>query len=834
MLGCSLIAASGARADPPVLPGLQPDGSTLLHNQWPIRPAGRQVELGDFPLSLAVDPSGRYAAVLHSGHGGHEIRIVDLAEGVAGEPVPVHEAFIGLAFSADGRTLVCSGASDGVLHRFGFSAGRLTPMKDVRVVPPDDPGVVAGVALGPDSRSAAVGVLFSSEIVRLDLASGRLAWRTSVAGPGDAAASGSERIFPYSPDDPDSARHLVNTPNPLSLAWDARRGRIYASLWGGSSVAVIGADDGRLLARWRAGLHPNELLLSPDGGRLFVSNGGLNTVTVLDAESGAQLEQIRSSLAPGDRPGSTPDSLALSSDGGVLFVANADNNNVAVFDVSSPGKGRSLGFIPAGWFPSCVRLVPDGKRLLVLNARGIRPRSNSGGSARAFDYIGDLYRGSLEIVDLPRGDAFDRAMLVWTRTAGLCRPSPAPVPSEPGNPIPAAVGMESPIRHVIYVIKENRTYDQVFGDVAAGNGDARLCLFPEEVTPNLHAIARQFVLLDNFYASAEVSLTGHEWSMAGYAAELVEKTWPVKYGHPGTKVPGIAFGGFLGAMPASGYLWDRAEAAGVSYRDFGEFANGEATPKDPATANLAALKGHVDPLYRSWDLNYSDLDRASRFISELHRFDAAGDMPRLQIVYLPNDHTMGAKAGALSPRAYVAQNDLALGRIVEAVSRSRFWARTALFVVEDDAQNGPDHVDAHRTEALVISPYARRGAVDSTAYTTCSMLRTIELILGLEPMSQFDEAAAPMRPSFQAAANPAPYSALAARIDLEELNPGGTKTASVSAGLDFSHPDAIDDQVFNRVIWAAVRGEASAMPPPVHAAFVMSPPRGSDDDGDDD
>jgi hypothetical protein len=311
----------------------------------------------------------------------------------------------------------------------------------------------------------------------------------------------------------------------------------------------------------------------------------------------------------------------------------------------------------------------------------------------------------------------------------------------------------------------------------------------------------------------------------------VERNWPLNYGHKNGNVPYPGEGGYAAALPALGYIWDRAIAAQVSFRDYGEFAHGEGTPRQPSFSNLPALKGHVDPLYRGWGLNYSDLDRTARFVSELHRFEAAGDMPRLQILRLPNDHTQAAKAGALSPRSMVAQNDLAVGRLVDAVSRSRFWDRTAIFIVEDDAQNGPDHVDAHRTEALVISPYVKRHSIDSTAYTTCSMLATMERVLGMSPMSQFDAAAAPMRASFGAAPDLTPYSAEPARISLLERNPGRTKMAALSERFDFTHEDAIDDHQFNRVLWATMRGERSALPAPVHAAFVRSIKR-ADDDGD--
>ena len=395
----------------------------------------------------------------------------------------------------------------------------------------------------------------------------------------------------------------------------------------------------------------------------------------------------------------------------------------------------------------------------------------SGGKGAPWTKIDGLYRGSLGIVAIPRGGEFARALGGWTAVAQRCRPAPR-VQASPGDPIPARPGGATPIRYVVYVIKENRTYDQVFGDLPQGNGDPSICLFPERVTPNIHAIARQFVLLDNFYANAEVSAGGHEWSMAGYSSEFVEKSWPVNYGREkaGTHVPYPGEGHYAAAVPALGYLWDRARAAGVTYRSYGEFTVNPGKPGGPVETNMPALKGHVDPAYRGWDLKYHDRDRAGEFIAELRRYEAAGDMPRLQIVRLPQDHTAGAKLGDGRPVAMVADNDLAVGRVVEALSRSRFWARTAVFIVEDDAQSGPDHVDAHRTEALVAGPFVRRGAVDSTPYTTCSMLRTIELILGLEPMSQFDAEAAPMRASFQPEPDLSPFSALAAGVDIEARN----------------------------------------------------------------
>jgi DNA-binding beta-propeller fold protein YncE len=845
----AVIFASAVRGQTPssrLVPGLQADGATLLHNLWPIRPVGRQVPLGDFPVNLAVDPSGRYAAVLHAGRNAHQIRVIELDSGREVSRRAVHQAFYGLAFSADGRQLVASGGADDVLRVFDFHDGELTPVREVALAAPEMHSAVAGVALADDGQTGFASLLFVSRVAAVNLRTGATLWTASLDPPGATPTPRRDEGLPMDPKGLLDYRPLVQNSDPLGLVYDAVRQRLYASLWGSSEVAVLDARDGTVLARWAVRLHPNEMVLAPDGRRLFVANGGRNSVTVLDADTGETQETLSSAIASDDLPGSTPDSVALSRDGRCLFVANAYNNNVAVFDVSVERQGRVLGFIPTGWFPSSVRLTPAGDRLLVVSARGLTPKPNNLGETTTFTRIDSLYLGSLGIVDFPplgigdrlrawlgRGDpwhraAFAQALAPWTAAAERCHPAPVPPPPSPDNPVPAQRGGKTPIRYVIYVIKENRTYDQVLGDLPEGNGDPHLCLFPERVTPNVHKIARQFTLFDNFYANAERSEGGHEWSTAAYSSEFVEKIWPPFANHDETRLPYPAEGRYAAAVPALGYIWDRALACQLTYRDYGEFVVGGATPRDPATSAVPALAGHVDPYYHGWDLHYPDTARAERFIAELHRFEAEGDMPRLQILRLPNDHTEAARAGALSPRAMVAQNDLALGRLVEAVTHSRFWPQTAMFIVEDDAQNGPDHVDAHRTEALVVSPYTRRRFVDSTAYTTCSMLATMEYLLGMAPLSQFDDAAAPMRPSFQPTADLTPYAAESARVDLLERNPAGTPAAALSARMNFAREDANDDQLFNRVLWLSLRGDG-AVPAPVHAAFVWPLPGGDDD-----
>ncbi|HYT32772.1 MAG TPA: alkaline phosphatase family protein, partial [Thermoanaerobaculia bacterium] len=411
-----------------------------------------------------------------------------------------------------------------------------------------------------------------------------------------------------------------------------------------------------------------------------------------------------------------------------------------------------------------------------------------------------------------------------------------------GSPIPARVGGRSPIRHVFYVIRENRTYDQILGDMPEGNGDPNLCLFGEDVTPNAHALAREFVLLDNFYVDAEVSYDGHAFSTGAYATDAVEKIWPMNYGSRGGRYLSEGGGAMRNAYgnldaPEQGYLWDACNRAKVSVRSYGEFVNapkqGSETPPTepeerekklemtgPFQASVPGLEGHICPDYPPFELSIPDNRRIDIWLKEFRQFDQDGKLPALSVIRLGGDHTSGAKAGFPTPRAMIAENDLALGRLVEAISKSRYWTESAIFVLEDDAQNGPDHVDAHRSVALVLSPYTKRHAVDSTLYTTSGMLRTMELILGLPPMSQYDAAAAPFYKAFQTKADPAPFAHLEARIPLDEMNDPAAPAAKASAAMNLDEADRAPEIALNEILWKSVRGEGSPMPPPVHAAFV--------------
>jgi YVTN family beta-propeller protein len=850
----------------PDVPGARGNGTVLLPNLWSLRPVGRQIPLGDFPVNIALSPNGRFAAVLHSGNSENEIIVVDLKTNSVGvvSRASIEESFYGLAFSPDGKQLFCSGAGDELVHVFGFSDGYLNAHREIHLREAKLRSVPSGLAVSRDGKNLYVANLFGQRVSYVGLADSKtngetvfsanalLSFATNSTATEDEAAIAKRAEAAL-----EDARS--DQPYPYACVVDEGRQRLYVSFWAQACVAVIDLNTRALITRWATEEHPNEMLLSKSGKHLFVANANRNSVSVLDAETGKTVETLVAELLPNSPPGNTPNSLALSPNEKHLFVANANINTVAVFDVSTPGKSASIGFIPVGWYPTSVRVTPDGKKLLVANGKGLISKSNRNGPAAGREapvsvkeYIAHLMQGTLSIIDLPAGEKFNTQLKTWTTRAYSCVPSMARTnvvlededsdvavnqaetrnsKLEIRNPIPRTLGETSPIKYVFYVIKENRTYDQVLGDMPEGNGDPTITLFGEKVTPNHHALAREFVLLDNFYVEAEVSADGHEWTMGAYASDFVEKMWPLSYGHNRhKKYPYPAEGNFPIAFPAGGYLWDRAKEAGVSYRSYGEFISNGKTPNDPGKTRVKALEGHFDPWYRGFDTDYLDVKRVERFISELKRFEKEGDMPQLQIIRFGNDHTSGTASNKYAPTAAVGDNDLAFGMFVQALSHSKFWTQTAIFVIEDDAQNGSDHVDAHRSIAFAISPYTKRRSVDSTMYSTSSMLRTMELILGLKPMSQFDAAAMPMFNSFTSKPDLTPYTLRPAQVDLSARNGPRAPGARRSAKMDFTREDAADDLALNEVIWQSVKGEHSVMPPPRRAAFVFNHPAKDDDD----
>ncbi|HEX5050404.1 MAG TPA: SMP-30/gluconolactonase/LRE family protein [Planctomycetota bacterium] len=807
VLAALLAATACSSPGEPHWPGPAADGSILLPNGWSLAPHGTQHELAsDLPVRLVLHPAGRWLAIQHAGYRQHQVVLFDTGTQTIGATLKLPRSWSGMAWRPDGSALYVSGGADDVVYEVPFAAGSGTFGERVAwpVGAPEVLDLPAGIAVGADG-----------EVWVCAQRTGKL-YRFAAGGRPLGAVELGADTFPFE----------------CTIA----AGRVYVSLWAKAQVAVVDAASGNVLAHVATGDHPSELLLHPDGTRLFVSNGNENSVTVVDLARREPVESIGSALHAEAPPGSTPNSLALAGD--LLLIANADNNTLAVVDVGEPGHSRPLGFVPTGFYPTSVRTSRDARTVFVANGKGslgsfANPDGPQPGRNRKTerDYTGSMFGGSLSVFALPAPDEL-RTLSARAIACSPLRPDGGVrgLASRPaGSPIPARAGDASPIRHVVYVIKENRTYDQIFGDLPQGNGDATLCLFPREVTPNHHDIAERFVLLDNFYVESEVSADGHEWSMGAYASDFVERTWPVSYGGKGTaRTPEGASvavgypgeGHFALAAPKNGYLWNLAKQAGLTYSSYGEWVENAEDPAQPGHARTPDLEGHCDVSFRSFDLDYTDNARVDRFLVELAEFARTGEFPALTIVRLPQDHTAGTKVGAFTPRSCVADNDLALGRLLEALSRSRFWPSMAVFVVEDDAQNGSDHVDAHRTVGLVAGPHVRRGAVVSTLYSTCSMLRTMELILGLPPMSQFDAAALPMYDCFQAEADLSPFVAVPNRVPLDERNLRTAWGAEMSAGFDLTREDAADDMLLNEVVWRSVKGAGCAMPPPRRAAFV--------------
>jgi len=526
-------------------------------------------------------------------------------------------------------------------------------------------------------------------------------------------------------------------------------------------------------------------------------------------------------------PGSTTNSVALSPDERTLYIANADNNCLAVFDVTTAGQSISKGFIPTGWYPTCVRTV--GKNILVTNGKGLSSFPNPKGpnpikedakveyqkgnpvKPEEVQYIGGLFKGTLSVIPVPdKIKLVDLTKQVYSNTP-FKKDREIFANGMTNNPVPIKVGESSPIHYVFYIIKENRTYDQILGDMPQGNGDSTLVLFGKKVTPNQHALASQFVLLDNFYNDGEVSADGHNWSMGAYATDYLEKTWPTYYGNRGGTYD--AEGNREIANNKNGFLWDNCQRHGVTFRTYGEFA-------DNYKANIPVLKNHVCRYFTGWDQEVMDTTRFRQWKQDFDSLLSVHQVPQLNTLRFINDHTEGMKLGRPTPFAAVADNDLAVGMFVEYLSKSPIWNESAIFIVEDDSQNGPDHVDAHRSTTYVAGGFVKTSFVDHTPYSTSSVLRTIELILGLPPMTQYDAAAEPMWRCFDTVAVHPPFLAIEAQTNLFDRNVARNKWQVKSEHFNFSKEDLAKDQELNEVIWVACKGTSIPCPAPVRAAFV--------------
>jgi YVTN family beta-propeller protein len=770
-----------------------------LPNGWKLTPVGKLLPLGDLPLNIALSPSKKLAAITNNGQSDQTIQLIDVDHERVLDSIIIGKSWLGLTFSDDGKYLYASGGNDNIIIRYSLIDNRLALFDSIRIGKAWPEKIsVAGLALDdPKNRLYAV-TKENNALYVIDTKSKKVVSQYPLGGEGYTCL--------LSPD------HNI----------------LYITCWGCDKVILFDTNKQEITGSIPVGDNPNDMCLTKKGRYLFVANANDNSVSVIDTHSMKIIETLNSALYPGSPAGSTTNSVALSNDEKTLFIANADNNCLAVFDIKTPGSAKSKGFIPTGWYPTCVRMAKN--KLLVSSGKGLTSRANpygpnptsrgqmvvyqSGGQEHRVkvQYIGGLFRGTLQILNIPE----DKLMPVFSKAVYNNTPyvKEKELISEgmKGNPVPQKVGDPSPIKHIFYIIKENRTYDQVLGDIPEGNGDPNLVLFGEKVTPNQHAIAREFVLLDNFYVNGEVSADGHNWTMGAYATDYLEKNWPTSYGGRGGTYPGE--GKREIANNKDGFLWDNCLRKGVSYRSYGEFV-------DDNIPHVSSLKNHFCKTFTGWDLSVRDIIRFSQWKRDFDSLLTADALPQLNTIRFGTDHTEGLSRGKPTPFAHVADNDLAVGLFVEYLSHSSVWKESLVLIIEDDAQNGPDHVDAHRTTAYLAGGYVKKGFTDHTAYTTTSFLRTIELILGLPPMSQYDASAIPVWRSMNNSPDHPPFTVRQSLVDLNLKNLAQNKWQQKSEQFDFKTEDRVNDADFNEVIWKAVKGADSPCPPAVHSAFFM-------------
>ncbi len=783
-------------------------GRVSLPNGWKLSPVGKLLPLGDLPLNMAVAPSKKLLAVTNNGQSDQSIQLIDPAKMQVLDSVVIAKGWLGLTFSKDGKYLYASGGNDNWIMRYQIKNNKITPF-DTLVIGKRWPEKISIAGIQVDDKQQVLYTVTkeNNAMYAYDLKARKIINQIPLGGEGYTCLLSGDNKF------------------------------LYITCWGCDKVIVYDTKKQMVKSSVPVGDNPNDLCITRNGKYLFVGNANDNSVSVISTEKNRVIEVLNSALFPDSPSGSTTNSVALSEDEKTLYIANADNNCLAVFDVTSPGNSKSKGFIPTGWYPTCVRVIND--NIFVTNGKGLTSKANPFGPSpiskkeaverhadiqnTKVQYIGGLFTGTLQSIPAAADNQLGIYSQAVYNNTPYSKEKEMYSTGEAGNPVPSRVGDSSPIKYVFYIIKENRTYDQVLGDIKEGNGDPGLVLFGENVTPNLHNIAKQFVLLDNFYVDGEVSADGHNWTMGAYATDYLEKNWPVSYGGRGGSYPGE--GEREVANNKNGFLWDYCKKFGVSYRSYGEFIS------DAKTPNIPALNDHFCKEYVGWDMTIRDTVRFHVWKRDFDKLLAQGKVPGLNTIRFGNDHTEGLRLGRPTPKAHAADNDLACGLFVDYLSHSPIWNESIVIIVEDDAQNGPDHVDAHRTTAYVAGGFVKQGFADHTMYSTSSALRTIELILGLPPMSQYDASAEPMWRCFNTTATHPPFHSTANLVDLNLKNIDESKLSRLSEKFDFSKEDRIPDAQFNQVIWSAVKGLNSPCPAPVHAAFFTPQKEG---DGDDD
>jgi YVTN family beta-propeller protein len=770
----------------------------VLPNGWKLSPAGKSFGLGDLPLNIAVSSTGRLMAVTNNGQSTQTIQLIDVKAEKVIDSIVIGKSWYGLTFSNDEKYLYASGGHDNRIVKYAIANNKLA---------------------------------FADEFI-MDKP-----WPTRVGPAGITIDEQRNRLYVVTREDKQfyafdlSSKKIISKLGLDAEAYDCKLGKgakeLYITCWGCDKVLVYDLEKNLWKSPIIVGDNPNEMLVTKDGKYLYVCNSNDNSVSVVDLSTRRVIETLDAALFPNSPSGSTTNSLALDPVAKRLYIANANNNCLAVFDVAVPGKSVAKGFMPVGWYPTAVKIVNS--KLWVANGKGMTSLANPFGpsplrkkeeiihhgfntkDASQVEYIGGLFKGTMSIIDLPNQSSLDMyTKAVYANAAYSQAKAEMADVKAPTFPIPMKVGSPSPIKYVFYVIKENRTYDQVLADVKGGNGDTSLLLFGKNITPNQHKLAESFVLLDNFYVDAEVSADGHNWSMGAYANDYLEKTWPTSYGSRGGTYGGE--GEREIANNKAGFIWNNCFRYGVSFRTYGEFVSGD-------KPTLKVLDNNYCSYFPSYTLSIADTTRFRYWKQDFDSLLKLNKVPQFNTVRFGNDHTEGIRLGRPTPYAHVADNDLAVGMFIEALSKSPIWNETAVFILEDDAQNGADHVDAHRSTAYVAGGFVKRGFVDHTPYSTSSMLRTMELILGMGPMTQYDAAATPMWRCFDSLARPFDFKAIIPSVGLKEVNLVKNEWQKKSEQFNFAKEDSNNDIEFNKVLWHALKGDIP-FPGPRRAAFL--------------
>lgn len=785
--------------------GPQGDGTAITPVGYRVTPAGSQTTLQDLPLAVVPSPDGKMLLVSNDGQGSsspynQSVQVVDPNTSKVTQTIEYTSpaaVFYGLAFSPDGQHAYASGGGSEVIHTYSVSGGQLTEGAPLNLPKTNPSGgsvnmFPAGLQVTPDGKRIVVADHLADAMSVIDIGTGTVNTASVGHTPLGVALS------------PDG-----------TTAWVANQG--------GNTVSVVDVSGASpvVTGTITVGTHPNGETLDASSGLLYVANGDSDQVSVINTAARAVVNTF--DLAPYSHAnaGTTPEGLSLSPDHSTLYVANAGNNDVAVIDLA---QSRIRGLIPTGWYPTSV--VSTASKLFVTNGKGLGAGPNNGpgypdpehSTQSASQYPASMMLGTLSTVGLPIAqDPLSHDTKQVTDNDGFNNPKSNPA-------------LTQPIQHVIYVVRENRTFDQEFGSLGKGNGDASLNLFGDDSAPNSRNLERNFTTLDNFYADAEVSAQGWNWDVAANSNPFSEQEYNANYsGRNGpypseSNDPAIA----PNANVNDAYIWDRLHDSNISFRNYGFYvgqnSGGQYVAGDPV------LNANTDHTYPGFNLNCPDAPgtfpamsttacgpqpRINLWQSEFNSYVANNDLPTVEFVRLPNDHTNGTAKNKPTPKEYVADNDLALGMLVDSVSHSKYWANTAIFVTEDDAQNGPDHVDAHRTTSMLISPYTQTGKVDSTFYSTVSMLRTIEDIVGIRPLTQFDTYANAMGPSFTNKPDFSPYSAVRPAAAGSTPNPASAPRAAQSVQSPVN-ADQLNSAVLNEAIWKSVKGSSSTMPAPVN------------------